>query len=1270
MAEHAVANGPLFQEVASSDFLEFAFGARSYSDQLQAAVAKTGEVCAVKVDVRTLTAPASEDAGGAPFTTQIVFIHHDFRFMGGSLGCAEGEKIVLGFEHAQKHGLPVVLLCQSGGARMQEGTLSLMQLAKVSVAVRAQAAARLPFISLLVDPTYGGVSASYAMQADVRIGVSGARIGFAGPAVILNTMYEMNQGAYDRACPDSFQSAEFLLANGQIDMVVDAAAALKASKDGLGTELERAVCSVLCVLGGGQGTGAPPRAALPPTAPGDGGDGKADHTRSRAIDRYQPWDMVQTLCPHFVELVGDGKQARDHCLRGGLAQLDLGGGAPRCAVVIFTSKGHTPGDMADSNYGMPSPAGYRTALRLMKLAARFGLPVVTFVDTCGAWPSFPAEQAGQSEAIATNLTEMAGLNVPIVTVIVGEGGSGGALGIAMGDRVGMLSRAYYAVISPEGAASILGRYKDDAHKAAQFPKDCEALAQRQHIFAPQLLELGVIDEVLWEGGGGETFESFPGVAAVVSAFRYKRFRAMGRFATLDSAQRGAAVDAAREAVASQPARPRRAGGGADAPPVLKWVAEQTVTGDRSRWAGRAPAGSCNDPPPLAPPPAAAAAADARTAKQVLDSEGPEAMAAWVRAQTKILLTDTTMRDAHQSLLATRVRTRDLLKVAGHAAGVLGNAFSFECWGGATFDVAHRFLHECPWKRLRAIRAACPNVCLQMLFRGSNGLGYASYPDNVVNKLVHLSAEAGMDVFRIFDCFNQLDQMEVAIAAVREAKKVAEVCLCFTGDFTSAEEKIYTLAYWTDLARRVDASGAHMIGIKDMAGLLRPPMAKPLVDAIRSVSSLPIHFHTHNTSSCELATLMQMSAAGADIVDCAVASMADGTSQPSLNAFVASMMGTERDTGIDYLSLEPLDNTWMRIRDMYAPFESGLRGGSARVFEHQIPGGQYSNLYAQCKALGTMDRWEEVLDMYRDCNRLLGDVVKVTPSSKCIGDLALFLIGRNLKASDVVPQASTLSFPESVIDLMKGKLGVPHKGFPAEVRDAILKGETALKERPGKTMPPADLEATRAALEEEWGRSFSEEEAMSATLYPKVFSDYLAFHKENSRAVGALPTPVFWYGMDAGEEFELDGLDEDTRALFAPVDPSGAAPAEGGGGVKVRLVAVGPRQGGGMMRTVRFEVDGKPCIVSVCDKPDDGGDISGPRADASNPCHVASPMLGLVEKIYVEAGASVEKGQMVCTISAMKMEVHVTANVTGTVESLEVAAGDKVAEGSLVGTIKE
>ena len=1029
----------LFTDVCSKDFLQFQFGSSSYAGQLDRAIAKTGQGCAITVVVRTLATSGQ----------RIVCMSHNFGFMGGSLGCAEGEKLVRGFEYGRTHGLPVVIMCKSGGARMQEGTLSLMQMAKVSVAVNAHRAAGLPFITVLHDPTYGGVSASYAMQSDVRISISEARIGFAGPAVILNTMYEMDQSKYDEECPAEFQSAQFLEKHGQLDVVIPFAK---------GGELDAAVDAklgeVLAVLIGGAQVVSSTTAA--PSAPST--TSGQDYTKSRTISRPQAQDVIAQVFDNFVELEGDGRVGSDRCIRGGLALFEK----TRC-VVIATCKGHTPSKMKEANYGMPSPAGYRKALRLMQLAERFALPVVTFVDTCGALPSFYAEEQGQSEAIATNLVAMASLKVPIVTVVLGEGGSGGALGLGMGDRIAMMSCAYYGVISPEGAASILGRYKDDAHKAKQFPLDCRELATAQNIYASQLKELGVIDEIIWEVDGrqDETYSKFPLLKADIASFilrsleelspkksdvlvssRYDRFRGMGVFGigggggSLDvpsspvapspvslasSGATGGAPGIKYEVepspVAPKPAAPAPAKPAARPPAVpesrlLNHIASEVVCGERSAYRGAWPFTAETTPPVpkqifeevLPTPPRSE-----EFAKQVLDTQGPEALAKWVRKQECVLLTDTTMRDAHQSLLATRVRTTDLMDAAVEAQRVMGaqrGVFSFECWGGATFDVAYRFLHECPWERLRKLRAAMPDVCFQMLVRGANAVGYKSYPDNTIYEFCKLAAKNGMDVFRIFDCFNDVKQMEVCIKAVRDAGKVAEVCICFTGDFLREDEKIYTLEYYKDLAKQCVAAGAHMLCVKDMAGLLKPSGAAPLMAALREGAGheMPIHFHTHATSSISLATVIAMANAGCDVVDTCTASMADGTSQPSMNAFLADFetAGSKLFPGIPYLSLERLDTFWARLRSWHVPFESGMLSGSARVYDHQIPGGQYSNLLVQCKSMGLEARWGEVCDMYRDVNKMFGDIVKVTPSSKCVGDLALYLVQRQMYVFFSVP----------------------------------------------------------------------------------------------------------------------------------------------------------------------------------------------------------------------------------------------------------------------------
>ena len=1280
----------MFTDISSEDFLSFEFGGRSYKEQLAAAVGKTGDTAGVRCEERIL-------GGGA---IRVMWVKHNFGFLGGSLGCAEGERISLAFEHATAARLPVVVECMTGGARMQEGVLSLMQMAKVSVAVEAHRSHGLPFVSVLRDPTFGGVSASYAMQADVKIALGQARIGFAGPDVILNTMFEQDQAAYDEACPERFQSAEYVQEHGGVDIVVPKAEGPDADSVDAAA-LQARVAQVLGLLCDGAGGGASDDAVPRPSEEEMRAAAAPDYTRARHMSRPQAQDLMARAFDEFAELRGDGRVATDPCVLGGLARL----GGWRC-VVIGTSKGHTPTSMQAANFGMPSPSGYRTALRLFRLAERFKLPVVTLVDTVGAWPSFAAEGAGQSEAIATNLSAMASLRTPIVTLVIGEGGSGGALGLAMGNAIGMFSQAYYGVISPEGAASILGRYTSEAHKRAQFPLDCRALADGQRIYAQQLLELGAIDEVLLESLD-ETHDAFPRLAARVRSFvgrsltalaplgadaivrhRHDKFRKMGRFATLAPDELASRVAAARPAVAAraQSTRARLVVGTEPACGTVRYLAETTLSGAHSRFKGLAPSSVPLAPPPPPPPRSggggAATGGRPTNAKSVLDAEGPEAMARWVQreSRSRVLITDTTMRDAHQSLLATRVRTEDLLSACAETSAVLHSAFSLECWGGATFDVAYRFLHEDPWERLRRIRAAVPNVCLQMLIRGANAVGYTSYPDNVVRHFIALAAKNGMDVFRVFDCFNDVGNMRVAIDAVRAAGKVAEVCVCYTADVLTSD--VYDSAYYTKLAAELEAAGAHMIGIKDMAGLLKPNGAKALVSALRAGTALPLHFHTHATSGAALATVLAMVDEGCEVVDVATAALADGTSQPSMNALVASLASHPRDTGIDYLSLEPLDMHWGRLRELYEVFECGMKAGSARVFDHQIPGGQYTNLFVQCKAMGLWARWGEVLDMYRDVNRLLGDIVKVTPSSKAVGDFALYLINRNLTAADVVAAAPTMDFPQSVFELLEGRLGFPHHGFPAHVQMAVLKGAAALPrgERSSAALPPADLGAELARLTAAHpggvgGRAFTDEDVSSSLLYPKVFADYVAHVNQYGGAVTRLPTPAFWHGLAVGQTATLAlpaalAASEFGHAHDGDCAPDGAAVA-----VDITLERVSGKKHGGV-RTLEFSLrvggggaGGRTARQHVELKDAEGGEaFAGPMAKADEPSQLGSPMPGMVEKVHVAAGQRVAEGEVLMTVSAMKMEVHVKAPFAGALETLQVAQGDKVVEGALLAVI--
>eukprot|EP00899_Mesostigma_viride_P000910 jgi/Mesvir1/1081/Mv17594-RA.1 len=1279
----------LFADVASTDFLKFEFGGRSYDEQIKGSISKTQVFSGVKVEVRTLFQPEavlpSEDDPHYheredelhPVPVRCVWVTHNFGFLGGSLGCAEGEKLVRAFEYAREAHLPVVVECHSGGARMQEGTSSLMQMAKVSVAVEALRRDGLPFISILEDPTYGGVSASYAMQADIRIGITDARVGFAGPQVILNTMFNMDQAKFDEACPPDFQSAEYVRDHGQIDIVINKEDVIKKVyhltwllMEPQGGPIHEDLSRILPT---------PEEKNITP-----------DYTASRAITRPQVQDVITTVFNDFIDLRGDGKQAIDACMIGGLAKL---GG--RTVVVVGTAKGHTPQEMLATNYGMPSPAGYRTALRLFKLAQRLGIPVVTLVDTPGAWPSFEAERDGQSEAIATNLTTMAGLGVPIITIVLGEGGSGGALGLGMGNKIGMLSKAYYGVITPEGAASILGRYKNAEEKKTQFPKDCQELATTQQIYAPQLEKLGIVDDIIYECVESESWTDFPTLASRIAHFietslvemeqmsedeliaqRYAKFRSMGQFSILSKNERAELIAKLAE---KEPEVKKKAVKEDTSPsPLIQWLANETINGSRSRFRKKHPAGMPLNPPKA--PEVPAREFPKRTPRKILDEEGPEALAKWVRANTHTMMTDTTMRDAHQSLHATRFRTEDIVeggRISNTVLGTRSNMFSFECWGGATFDVAYNFLKEDPWERLRELKKAMPDVLTQMLVRGSNVVGYKNYPKNVINEFVRLAAKNGMDVFRIFDCFNDIDNMKSTIDAVRANRKVAEVAICYTSDIETS--KIYTPDYYADLAKRAAQAGAHFIGIKDMAGLLKPRAVGPIVTAIRrglkeAGADLPLHFHTHATSSASLATCVEMSRFNVDVVDFATASMADCTSQPSLNAFVASLRGDkEHDPEVNYLDLEPLDSFWSRVRTLYQPFECGMHSGTARVFDHQIPGGQYSNLLVQCRSMGIFDKWEQVLDMYRDVNYLFGDIVKVTPSSKCVGDLALYLVTRGLTCKDVLDpeKAKTIDFPASSIELMEGRLGYPHHGFPKEVQTIILKGRQPLtREEVYSGGEDIDLAKEKEKLEAKWKRPMSEEDVISSVIYPKVFDEYMEFVSKYSTLPSRLSTPVFWYAMEVGQTTTMKVPIKNAKELNLTEAEAMAAQIKDSPDLflaTIKLQRVSPVQHG-KIRTVTFSVNGKTQVVDV-QIAGDTKKFTGKMAEAGNKMQVAVPMNGTLDKLFVKPGDVVKEGQLLAQVGAMKMEVDVKAKASGTVASVPLAVGQQVAEGALLLSLK-
>ncbi|MBE3596794.1 MAG: pyruvate carboxylase [Hydrogenibacillus sp.] len=630
-------------------------------------------------------------------------------------------------------------------------------------------------------------------------------------------------------------------------------------------------------------------------------------------------------------------------------------------------------------------------------------------------------------------------------------------------------------------------------------------------------------------------------------------------------------------------------------------------------------------------------------KVLLDTLGPAGLVEWIRQQKRLLLTDTTFRDAHQSLLATRVRTYDLVQIAEATAHYAPELFSLELWGGATFDVAMRFLKESPWDRLDQLRARIPNILFQMLIRGANAVGYTNYPDNVVRAFIHEAARRGIDVFRIFDSLNWIEGMQVAIEAVRETGKIAEAAICYTGDVLDPAEKKYTMRYYIDLAKKLEAAGAHILGIKDMAGLLKPYAAYELIRQLKQEVSLPIHLHTHDTSGNGLSMLMKAAEAGVDIVDAALSSMSGMTSQPSLNSLVAALKQSERDTGLDLDRLQKLSDYWEAVRAYYAPFESGMKAPAAEIYKYQMPGGQYTNLEQQAKSVGLGDRWPEVKEAYALVNRLLGDIVKVTPSSKMVGDFALFLVQNNLDERSLFERGETLDFPASVVDYFMGYMGQPPGGFPERLGRLVLKGKKPLTERPGAILEPVDFEALSRELEEKLGRPVRHEEVLSYALYPKVFLEY-AEHVERFGDVSVLDTPTFFYGLEPGESTTAEI--EQGKTLF------------------IRFLSIGEVDGKGH-RTLFFELNGQPRAIDVLDRTIAKELSVRPKADPKNAGHIGASMPGKVLKVFVRPGERVERGQALLVTEAMKMELTVQAPRDGAVAEVLVREGDPVEAGDLL-----
>lgn len=625
-------------------------------------------------------------------------------------------------------------------------------------------------------------------------------------------------------------------------------------------------------------------------------------------------------------------------------------------------------------------------------------------------------------------------------------------------------------------------------------------------------------------------------------------------------------------------------------------------------------------------------------RQLLLKLGPKKFAAWVTKQKPLLVTDTTFRDAHQSLMATRVRTIDMLNVADAVARRTPQLFSLELWGGATFDTAMRFLHEDPWRRLRLLRERIPNICFQMLFRGSNAVGYSNYPDNVVAGFVKHSAAQGIDIFRIFDSLNYTPNLKVAMEAVQETHAICEAAICYTGDILDPKRTKYSLKYYVKMAKELEKMGAHFLAIKDMAGLCRPYAAFQLVKALKEEIGIPIHFHTHDTSGVNSASVLRASDAGVDIVDLALASMSGSTSQPNLNSIVAALQHTPRETGIDLDTVNEFSAYWKQVRTFYAPFDTAPKTGSASVYLHEMPGGQYTNLKEQASSMGLAHRWDEIARCYAEVNQLFGDIVKVTPSSKVVGDMTMFLVTRGIKPADVVNlEPGSMPFPSSVVDMLAGGLGQPMGGWPKQIQKVVLGKQKPTTGRPGAGLPPLSFKKTREELETRFKREITDDDLYSYLMYPEVYAEFAKFVRDFSD-LDALPTPAFFYGLKPGEEISV--TIEEGKTLF------------------VKLINVGPIDPEGK-RILTFDLNGMPRETAIVDRSAQPTKKSRVQADPANKLQVGAPIPGMITAVSMGVGAKVAKGDKLLVLEAMKIQTTIYSPDDGVIAELAVKVGDSV-----------
>ncbi len=677
--------------------------------------------------------------------------------------------------------------------------------------------------------------------------------------------------------------------------------------------------------------------------------------------------------------------------------------------------------------------------------------------------------------------------------------------------------------------------------------------------------------------------------------------------------------------------------------LLNFISEVTVNGNKEVRGRKDPL-----PGPTPKPPAPVADPRPEGSRDIFERLGAKGFADWMLDQKRLLMTDTTMRDAHQSLLATRMRTYDMVKIAPAYSHMMADLLSLECWGGATFDVAMRFLNESPWERIREIRDAAPNILTQMLLRSSNGVGYTNYPDNVIKYFIQQTADAGVDIFRVFDSLNWVDNMRVAMDAVIDSGKICEGTVCYTGDIDDPTRAKYNLRYYVDMAKELEKAGAHILGLKDMAGLLKPAAATKLVTALKEEISIPIHFHTHDTSGISAASVIAAAEAGVDAADAAMDSFSGLTSQPNLGSIVAALRATDRNTGLDDATIRTISDYWELVRRQYGAFESDIRSGASEVYLHEMPGGQFTNLKEQARSMGLEERWHEVAKTYADVNQMFGDIVKVTPSSKVVGDMAIMMVSGGLTREDVENPDKDIAFPASVVSLFKGELGQTVGGFPEKLQNKILKGEKPLTERPGASLPDADLDAERANAKKASGATVDDLDLASYLMYPKVYSDFAKVRSQYG-PISHLPTNVYFYGMEPFQEIMVD--------------------LEAGKTLVIRCQAVSDVHDDGTVE-VFYELNGQPRVIKV-QKADAVASVKqNKKAESSNDNHIGAPLPGIVSNMAVKEGQKIETGDLLLSIEAMKMETTLHAEKDGVVAEVLIGAGEQVEAKDLMIVLKD